>query len=70
MTDAPSSQRPSPAQRVATLHTIAAAVSLLDRQGIDAGVLLATANTVPWRVDPEHRIHITNLPGGFEQEAF
>lgn len=68
MTDAPSSQRPSPAQRVATLHTIAAAVSLLDRQGIDAGVLLA--NTVPWRGDPEHRIHITNLPGGFEQEAF
>ena len=41
MTDAPCSQRPSPAQRVATLHTIAAAVSLLERQGISAELLLA-----------------------------
>ncbi|CAE6752955.1 putative HTH-type transcriptional regulator [Paraburkholderia aspalathi] len=41
MTDAPCSPRPSPAQCVATLHTIAAAVSLLERQGIGAEVLLA-----------------------------
>ncbi|MFM0366110.1 hypothetical protein [Paraburkholderia sediminicola] len=41
MTDAPCSQHLSPAQCAATLHTIAATVSLLARQGIGADVLLA-----------------------------